>query len=79
MSAIFHDTIAHDPSRRSAFLDHACADDPTLRADVEALLNADRHLKVRGTVAAFPHTGAAGIAAPMLVEGASSEIRARIS
>ena len=38
---IFQAALAHDPSKRAAFLAEACAGDPALRKDVEALLASD--------------------------------------
>src|SRR5262249_55474375 len=37
---IFHDALAHSGSDRSSFLDRACADDDSLRQEVESLLAA---------------------------------------
>jgi serine/threonine protein kinase/Tol biopolymer transport system component len=41
VTAIFHDARARDVDARGAFLDEACRDDASLRADVDALLGAD--------------------------------------
>ena len=38
---IFHAALERPPDQRAAFLDEACADDPTLRHEVESLLAAD--------------------------------------
>ena len=38
---VFQEALARDPAERAAFLDEACADDPALRRDVEALLASD--------------------------------------
>lgn len=38
---VFQAALARDPADRAAFLVEACAGDPTLRSDVEALLAAD--------------------------------------
>src|SRR5687768_15759458 len=39
---IFHEALARGrPVERAAYLDHACAGDPALRASVEALLRAN--------------------------------------
>jgi serine/threonine protein kinase len=40
LDAVHQAAAALDPPRRAAFLDQACGDDPTLRAEVEALLEA---------------------------------------
>src|SRR5215472_3702392 len=37
---IFHDTLAHSASDRPSFLNRACADDVSLREEVESLLAA---------------------------------------
>src|SRR5665213_3280508 len=37
---LFHDALSKSPAERAAFLDAACAGQPELRADVEALLAA---------------------------------------
>ena len=37
---LFHEALARPPAARAAFLDAACADQPQLRAAVEALLAA---------------------------------------
>jgi len=42
VTAIFHVARARDTSARERYLDQACADDPTLRAEVEAMLAAHR-------------------------------------
>ena len=39
VQAIFHDALERDHDDRAAWLDHACRDDPALRADVESLLS----------------------------------------
>ena len=36
--AIFSAALELDPGKRGAYLDEACADDPTLRRHIEALL-----------------------------------------
>jgi Tol biopolymer transport system component len=41
ISALLEETLDLPAGARSGFLDHVCADDPGLRADVEALLAAD--------------------------------------
>jgi serine/threonine-protein kinase len=41
ISALFDDALAHAPADRDAFLDRACDDDPGVRAEVLALLDAD--------------------------------------
>jgi eukaryotic-like serine/threonine-protein kinase len=38
---LFHRALEHEPADRAAFLDRECADDPALRAEVEALLAED--------------------------------------
>src|SRR5262249_52325726 len=38
---LFDQAVALPPERRAAFLEAACADDPTLRAEVEGLLACD--------------------------------------
>jgi hypothetical protein len=38
--SLFHDALAKPPAERAAFLDQACADQPALRAAIEALLAA---------------------------------------
>jgi serine/threonine protein kinase len=38
---IFHEALARNPADRAAYLDHACAGDPALRAAVQALLRAN--------------------------------------
>src|ERR1700680_3841973 len=35
---IFHDALEQEPHSRALFLDQACADDPSLREEVEALI-----------------------------------------
>jgi eukaryotic-like serine/threonine-protein kinase len=42
ITRVFHGALARTVASRPAFLDEACADDPTLRAEVDALLVADR-------------------------------------
>ena len=42
ITAIFHAAIARDTDDRGAFLAEACDGDPTLRAEVEAMLAAHR-------------------------------------
>jgi serine/threonine-protein kinase len=37
---IFHDLIEQTPEQRAAFLDHLCADDPSLKKEVEELIHA---------------------------------------
>ncbi len=41
LERLFRAARMHPPDERASFLDAACADDPTLRAEVEALLAAD--------------------------------------
>ena len=43
VDALFQSALELEPDRRPAFLDHACAGDPWLRREVEALLAADAH------------------------------------
>ena len=38
---VFQAALAREPGERAVFLDEACADDPGLRSDVEALLASD--------------------------------------
>jgi non-specific serine/threonine protein kinase/serine/threonine-protein kinase len=38
IKALFHAALEHEPGAQAAFLDQACAGDPALRAEVEALL-----------------------------------------
>ena len=38
VQAIFHDALERDHDDRAAWLDHACRDDPALRAEVQSLL-----------------------------------------
>src|SRR5688500_14562834 len=40
ITEIFHTAIARDEASREAFLDVACRDDPSLRAEVDALVAA---------------------------------------
>src|SRR5262245_51399462 len=40
ISEIFHAAIERDPTSHARFLDNACQDDPTLRAEVDALVAA---------------------------------------
>ena len=40
ITAVFHAALARDPATRDAFLNDACKHDPTLRAEVDALLAA---------------------------------------
>src|SRR5215470_11910699 len=37
---IFHDLIEQTPEQRASFLDHLCADDPSLKKEVEELIHA---------------------------------------
>jgi eukaryotic-like serine/threonine-protein kinase len=41
VTGIFHAALERSPERRAAFLDDACAHDPSLRAEVDALLAGD--------------------------------------
>src|SRR5882672_1683249 len=38
LKQIFHSALERNPAERSAFLSVACADDPTLRSEVESLI-----------------------------------------
>jgi len=38
LKELFRVAIEHEPLQRAAYLDHACADDPALRAEIESLL-----------------------------------------
>src|SRR4029450_12894304 len=42
---IFEAALGHDPGKRAAFLDEACAGDGELRHEVESLLMADEHAR----------------------------------
>lgn len=42
LESIFHHALALDESERSAYLEQACGDDAALKAEIEALLAADR-------------------------------------
>jgi len=42
ITGVFHAALALDDAERSRFLDRACAGNPALRAEVEALLSAER-------------------------------------
>ena len=42
ITGMFHHARAHDAAMRGSFLDEACAGDPELRAEVEAMIAADR-------------------------------------
>src|SRR5437773_1712105 len=53
---LFHDALAKPPAERAAFLDAACAGQPELRAEVEALLMA--HEASGPFLDAPEHTGA---------------------
>ena len=41
LERLFQAAIMHSPEERAAFLDAACADEPTLRTELESLLRAD--------------------------------------
>ncbi len=41
VSELFVEACKRKPEERAAFLDGACADDPTLKAEVETMLAAD--------------------------------------
>src|SRR5262245_52529222 len=51
ITGLFHAALAHDSGRRAVFLDAACADDPSLRGDVERLLAGDRRAESAGDFA----------------------------
>ena len=51
ITAIFHGALGHHVATREAFLDRACADDPALRAEVEAMLNASLEARRFGETA----------------------------
>src|SRR5436190_20265781 len=58
------------PTERAAYLDQACADDPTMRARIEALLRAhDKagHLLDKPAPAALEQQGEAGVAEALTV------------
>lgn len=55
---IFHEARALPPDKRKAFLDRKCADDPSRRSKVEALIDQDRNPIVR-TPQSFPTVSAA--------------------
>ena len=40
VSGVFHAALARDTVARARYLDDACADDPALRVEVEAMLSA---------------------------------------
>jgi serine/threonine-protein kinase len=40
VTAVFHAALTHDASARASYLNQTCADDPVLRAEVEAMLAA---------------------------------------
>jgi eukaryotic-like serine/threonine-protein kinase len=42
ITGVFHDALTRETAMREAFLDQACAHDPALRAEVEAMLAADQ-------------------------------------
>ncbi len=73
VTALFHAALAREPEVRAAFVDQACAADPTLRAEVDAMLAA--HLAASGafgTSADGPAVGArwnAHAEAPPLAPG----------
>jgi Tol biopolymer transport system component len=48
ITEVFHAARAREPAARAAFLDEACARDPTLRAEVDAMLVADGATEVGG-------------------------------
>jgi TolB-like protein/Tfp pilus assembly protein PilF len=43
IDSIFNEAIAKSPQERDAFLSRACAEDPSLRMEVEALLSSDKN------------------------------------
>ena len=60
IEALFDAVLDLDVTERTAYLDAACADDPALRGDVEALLAAE------ASAPAFLEEDAAAFAAPVL-------------
>src|SRR4051812_7097519 len=59
---IFNEAIARGPADRGAYLDRACAGDPSLRAAVEALLRAN--VGATGFLESPPAGSAATVDAP---------------
>ena len=51
LNDLFHRAEAVPESERAAFLEQTCADDPELRAEVEALLSVSRETSVPGLAA----------------------------
>jgi hypothetical protein len=43
LKELFRVAFEYDPTRRAAYLDEACADDTTLRAEIESLLASHDH------------------------------------
>ncbi|HLT48115.1 MAG TPA: serine/threonine-protein kinase [Rubricoccaceae bacterium] len=72
LERLFRAARMHPPDERAAFLDAACADDPALRAEVEALLAADADAEADGFLAR-PATGLLGDAARAAGDGGPGE------
>jgi Tol biopolymer transport system component len=62
ITAVFHAARGRDAAVRDAYLDDACASDPTLRAEVEALLAADGEAAGFGDRAVYTVEGEAPLA-----------------
>ena len=61
---LFSEAADLPPGQRTAFLEHACGADPTLRSEVESLLDSDarrQHGFIEGKVA---HAAALAVQAP---------------
>ena len=60
VTSIFHAALERDASSRPAFLDNACAADPELRSEIDALLKAHHEAGGFGDASSFATTGMAG-------------------
>jgi eukaryotic-like serine/threonine-protein kinase len=76
VTAVFHDALAVPPEARDAFLDGACPDDPTVRAEVDRLLASHQQA---GAFGAVPGQAFAGDSALDMVADSSSLYRATAS
>jgi Tol biopolymer transport system component/predicted Ser/Thr protein kinase len=68
ITEVFHATLAREPGARGALLDEACAGDPALRAEVDAMLAAHREA---GSFGEGPPLAVSGEEAPRLGRGAA--------